>query len=355
MVTIHDVAKRAGVSIATVSNVINNSNKVAKGTAERVKKAIYELNYIPNNIAKGLKMNATRTIGILAEDVSAFSSPDIIDGICEECERSDYQINLANLRVNNKVNQNSGYMYNDLAKDEGFRKSIQAGQNTLLSVRISALIYIGVHPRDVSGLLPQIYIPIVYTYCYAKNPSSSKAQNINYDDFQGAKLAVEYLIQQGHSKIAIIGGVINSYSTHRRMMGYQTALMEHSLPLHPEYITSGNWMYESGYEQMNKLLQLSDPPTAVFVMNDLMSYGAIAACKEHHISVPDDISIHGYDNHESAPFVTPPLTTIALPLHKMGVMAAKSAIDMVEHRNEDKTMDLFVQIPCRHVIRSSVR
>ena len=103
LITIHDVAKRAGVSIGTVSNVINQKNKVAPDTTERILDAIKELNYIPNTVAKSLKTSQSRIIGILAEDVNAFSSGAIIDGICQYCEDHDYAVNLCNLRVNEKV------------------------------------------------------------------------------------------------------------------------------------------------------------------------------------------------------------------------------------------------------------
>jgi len=353
MITIHDVARHAGVSIATVSNVINNNAKVTAETAQRVKQSIADLNYIPNSIAKGLKKNTTRTIGVLVEDISNFASPFIIDGICQKCELYDYHIIVDNLRVNKKVDSGAGDMFNKLANKEEFQQSIREAVNTLLSARICALIYIGVHPRDVSGLLPPMDIPVVYTYCYAHEPGQSRVQSISCDDFQGALLAVNHIIKAGHTKIGIIGGMSNSYATQRRMMGYKTALTGNAIPLNNDYIISGNWTYESGYNLASRLFSLQNPPTAVFAMNDLMAFGAIDLLKNKCISVPGEVAVHGFDDLEAAMFFSPPLTTIALPLHEIGEKAVVSAIKMTESDNGIAGDD-YVLVPCRHVKRDSV-
>ncbi len=156
--------KMAGVSIGTVSNVLNQSNKVSPKTAQRVMDAVEKLHYIPNTLAKSLKTSQSRVIGILAEDVSAFSSGDIIDGICDFCEKHDYTINLCNLGVNRKVSDCTTSLYEELEQSAAFRKSVQTSLTNLLTARICGLIYIGVHPRDVENVLPKLDIPVVYTY-----------------------------------------------------------------------------------------------------------------------------------------------------------------------------------------------
>jgi LacI family transcriptional regulator len=353
MTTIHDVAKRAGVSIATVSNVINGSAKASAKTAERVLLAIGELNYIPNNIAKSLKKNTTKIVGILAEDIVSFNTPHIIDGICQQCESLGYHVNVVNMRVNRKVRNDAEDMYKDLAGSSEFQKSVLENVNTLLSARICGLIYIGVHPRDVSGLLPRLDIPVIYAYCHAKEPASDKTLNISYDDYQGARLAVHFIIEAGHTKIAIIAGMANSHATHRRMKGYRDALTEHSLPLHPEYILSGDWTHESGYVLADKLTNLPGPPTAAFVMNDIMAFGLIEALKEKGVRIPGDVSIHGFDDLQAAQFFTPALTTIALPLREIGRAAAESLIRMGEN-HYIKPDEPYMLIPCQHINRASV-
>jgi len=354
MITIHDVAKHSGVSIATVSNVINNNAKVSTKTAQRVKQAIQDLNYIPNHIAKGLKKNTTRTIGVLMEDISSFASPYIIDSICRQCESDGYNINIDNLRVNTKVNNETDDMFKHLAETDEFLISIREAVNTLLSARICGLIYVGVHPRDIGSILPPLNIPVVYTYCYSSTPASDKAQCISYDDYQGAVLAAKYIISQGHTKTAVIGGMTNSHATKRRLMGYCSALIEHGLQLSDEHLVYGNWTYESGYCLTDKLFGLQAPPTAVFAMNDLMAFGAIDALKKKGLRVPEDVSVHGFDDIQAAFFFSPPLTTITLPLHEIGEAAADSVIKMSSSDGEALIAENIL-IPCKHVKRASIK
>lgn len=348
MNTIHDVAKLAGVSIATVSNVLNNNNKVSPNTAQRVRQAIQELNYIPNTLAKSLKTSNSRIIGVLAEDVSAFSSGDIIDGICEYCEDHDYMINLCNLRVNRKVQQTSAFLYRELEESSAFQSSVKSNMNTLLTSRICGLIYIGTHPRDVGHILADLSIPVVYTYSYTQKNDYC----VNYDDYMGAKLAVEYLIRNGHKRIALICGSVDSVPSHKRMMGYQQALMEHNLPFYPEYIKTGNWHYEDGYYGCLELMSLAPPPTAIFAMSDIMAVGALHALHEKGISVPENISVHGFDNLQLSAYISPGLSTIALPLREMGIQSARL---MDEVLSGHPPSERGILIPCSHIERNSVQ
>lgn len=348
MYTINDVAKLSGVSIATVSNAINKNGKVARKTEEKVLAAIKELNYIPNNLAKGLKTNKLKNIGILAEDIGGFSSPDIIDGICEYSEHHDYTVSLCNLRVNQKVGQETVIHYEELESSESFQHNVATNLNQLLTSRVNGLIYIGVHPRDVGNLLPNINIPTTYTYAY----TTKEDYCINYNDYQGAKIAVEYLIQQNHRKIAVISGSINSIPAHKRLLGYQTTLMEHGLPFIPEYVRTGNWHYEDGYSQCSELLNLSNAPTAIFAMSDLMALGALNAAMDRGLKIPDDLSIHGFDNIDLSQYTRPALTTIGLPLKELGIETAKTLINVIEHKEIPKKDYL---IDCVHIPRSTVK
>lgn len=348
MITIHDVAKLAGVSIGTVSNVINKSRNVAPDTTERVKDAIKQLNYIPNTVAKSLKTNQSRIIGILAEDISAFSSGDIIDGICKFCEDHDYAVNLCNLRVNDKVEHEKAFLYKELEESESFRQSVNKSLNLLMTSRVEGIIYIGVHPRDVGNILPSLDIPVVYTYAYTQK----KDYCINYDDYQGARLAVEHMIKMGHKKIALICGSIDSIASHKRLMGYQNALMSNYLTLYPEYVRSGNWHYEDGYRSCEELLQLPEPPTAIFAMSDLMAFGVINAALDHGLTLPDDLSIHGFDNLELSPFTRPALSTVSLPLREMGLKTAKIMLQLLNNTPPQKH---GILIPCSHIDRGSVK
>lgn len=220
-------------------------------------------------------------------------------------------------------------------------------RDTLLSSRVCGLVYIGTHPRDVGHILPPLSIPVVYAYAYTKKDDYC----INYNDYQGARLAVDYLIQCGHQQIALICGSVDSVPAHKRMMGYQASLMDHNLPFHPEYVRTGNWHYKDGYDSCLELLRLKEPPTAIFAMSDLMATGAMRALHENGYRIPEDISLHGFDHLEASELVIPALTTIDLPLHEIGKQAAQT-IDSILSGNPPEERSIL--LPCTHIIRKSV-
>ncbi len=347
MHTIRDVAKLAGVSIGTVSNVLNNQAKVSKQTAERVQEAIKQLNYTPNSFAKGLKSSQSRLIGILSEDISSFFSGYIIDGICEYCDTKDYSITLCNLGINRKAMHGTCFFYKDLEESDAFKKNVASTVSILSASQICGLIYIGTHPRDVTAILPDLDVPVIYTHAYTHTDTYS----INYDDYQGARLAMDYLIKNGNSRIALLCGPIDSVPAHKRLLGYQSALMEHQIQLYPDYIRQGDWHYESGYAECAKLLQMKKPPTAIFSMNDNMAYGAMNAAQDFGCSIPGDLSICGFDNLEHSAYMRPALSTIQLPLRKMGSLAAETLLDVLDGNPPQETGLL---LPCLLKERASV-
>ncbi len=352
MVTINDIAREAGVSVGTVSNVLNNTGNVRPGTREKVLAVVKELNYIPNNVAKALKTSHNRGIGILAEDISSFSTPALVDGICDYLEQRDYTINLANLRVEYRMKNLDQSGYEKLRQDERFLHQTRTHLNSLLTSRISGLIYIGVHPRDVQGILPDLNIPVVYTYCY----TGGHDYCINYDDYQGARLAVGHLARRGHTRIALIGGPVNSVPAHRRMRAYKDVLAEHQLDFSAEYIRTGSWRYQDGYDLCQELLALPEPPDAIFAMSDILAYGAMSAARDLGLHIPDDLSIHGIDNLEYSDYSYPPLTSVTLPLCEMGSAAARTLLTLIEGTDaEKKALSHKQLLDCRHAAGQTVK
>ena len=345
MVTMHDVAKLAGVSVGTVSNVINGSRNVAPETLNRVNDAIKELNYIPNFIAKSLKTNKSHIIGVISENLDNFFTATIVDGINEFCESKDYAINLGNLRTH--VAHASPHLLEEFSNSESFKKKLNTSINSLRFSRISGLIYIGAHARDVSGLLPQLDIPIVYTYAFTKGQEYC----INFDEYQGAILAAEHLINSGHKKIALICGSYDSDGVKQRMQAFRDSLKAHNIDINDAYIKNGNWHYEDGYNQCLSLLNMKNRPTAIFAMNDLMAYGVINACLDNGYKIPADISIHGFDGLTFSAYTNPSLTTIKLPLEDMGRHAAKTIIKIIE--GDPPKSDKII-LPCSHVAGKTV-
>jgi LacI family transcriptional regulator len=343
MATIKEIAKLANVSTATVSYVLNDSAKISEETRERVLRVIEQANYKPNSIAKSLKVKRTDTIGIITEDITVFNTPEIIDGIDEYAEQSNYHIILENVRLYKKIGNN----YQDTSKFAGI---IQEITSVLLSKQVEGIIYVGAHCRDVSGLIDKLAVPVVYVYCYTGNELDIA---VNYDDELAAYELTKYLLAMNHRKIGIITGLMGSVQCQDRLKGYQRALYEHNILFNPEYMKVGNWERESGYTAGKELLLLPEPPTAIFALNDLMGGGIIDAAVELGLNIPKDLSLVGFDNRECSFSYTPKLTTMALPLNEMGKKSAEVLINRItKHDIVNYPKDL--KIRCDLIERQSV-
>lgn len=342
MPNIKEISRLAGVSTATVSNVLNNSPKVTVETREKVLKVIKETQYQPNTIAKSLKVKRTNTIGVISEDITVFNTPEIINGIDEYSESCGFHIILNNLRLFKRL----GNHYSGSAK---YHKLIVETVQVLLSRQVDGIIYIGAHSRDVTGLIENISVPLVYTYCY----SGDLHYSINYDDEEAAYKIIQYLIDAGHSKIGVISGRYDSFQSQARFKGCQRALLDYNLMFNPSYMQSGDWERQSGYELGKKLLELPDPPTAIFAMNDIMASGVVDAALEMKMAIPRELSLVGFDNRECSSFLTPPLTTMALPLNEMGKNAAEILIGLIAG-DAMKPVSNHINIKCKLIERQSV-
>ncbi|GGJ03750.1 DNA-binding transcriptional regulator CytR [Alicyclobacillus cellulosilyticus] len=340
MVRIKDIAKLANVSPATVSMVINNRGNISEATRKKVLKIIEELNYQPNNVARSLKTNRTRTIGVIVEDITVFSSPEIIHGINESADEHGMSILLTNLRVHRLIG-------NNFENFDRCKQSVMNAVEELLSRQVDGMIYIGIHNRDLTGLI-NIPKPVVFTYCSA---SGENQYSVNYDDELAAFEATEYLIQRGHEKIALISGLIDSIPSHDRFTGYYRAIREHGLPFNPVYVKTGDWEFESGYVMAKELLALADKPTAILAMNDLMAGGVLEACRECGVRVPEDLSVVGFDNREISFYFIPKLTTMGLPLNELGRKSVEILVRAIEG---EPIPEKSVKLKCNLVERQSV-
>lgn len=343
MVTLRDVAKQANVSIATVSNVLNgNFAEVGKDTCDRVMQIVEELKYKPNRIAKSLRTRKSNTIGVIIEDITVFNTPDIIDGIGEYAESHGYNILLDNLRLYHRL----GNQYSHIAE---CKEKIARIIDTMMHIESEGVIYVGAHYRDVTGIIEASEKPIVYTYCFTDGPDS---RWVNFDDDEAAYHVTQYLIGQGHRRIAILTGMVESIPCQARLAGYQRAILDNRLMIHPSYVKVGDWTYRSGYEQGRLLLSEPNPPTAVFAMNDLMAGGVLDAAREMGVSIPDSLSLVGFDNREGSFYYTPKLTTVEIPLKEMGTLAARTLIDRLEGTESGEPNP---RLKCTLVERDSVK
>jgi len=341
MPTIKEIAKACNVSVATVSNVINNKGAASEETKKRIRKIIADLEYTPNYVAKNLKTKNTHSIGVVAEDMTVFAIPDIIDGITECCEKEDYQILLVNLRLYKKFSD-SYYQNND------YKTIVYKEIKKLQSKQVEGIIYIAAHERLINVIPEDLTIPTVVAYGFT---NKKEIPSIAVDDVNGAMELTRYLISYGHKKIGVITGNKDSMHTLARLEGYQRALFEGSLLYDLNLVVNGNWDRKSGYDRTDELI--AKGVTAIFCMNDFMAGGACDRLDEMGIRVGKDIAVVGYDNREMASYEKPPLTTMGLPLHDIGYCAGEVIINLLQ-KKEPLSENGTYYIQCKPFIRESV-
>ncbi|MGB4657697.1 MAG: LacI family DNA-binding transcriptional regulator, partial [Mobilitalea sp.] len=306
MSTIKEIAKACNVSVATVSNIMNEKPGASQKTRELVLDKAKELNYTPNYVAINLKMKSTKSIGVIAEDMTIFSIPDIIDGITDSCEKHGYHILLSNMRLFKKYSDTyySNTDYYDTVEDV---------IKDLMCKQVEGIIYVSAHERMIKCLPETLNIPAVMAYGYSK---SKNIPSIVVNDEKGAFELINYAIEMGHEKIGVITGKTDSFHMQARLIGYQRALLENQIVYDHGLVYGGEWNRISGYQYTDALLEKG--VTAIFCMNDLMAGGVYDRLEELKLKPGEDISILGFDNRELSSYYKPPLTTANLPLHDIG-------------------------------------
>lgn len=340
MAKIKEVAEACGVSIATVSNIMNGKGRVSEDTRNRILKVAKEMNYVPNLMAKNLKQRRTKVIGIITEDLTVFNCVNIIDGINELLEQRGYTFILGNLRLYKKYN-------NEFYHHEGYFNQVQEEFRVMESAQVAGIIYVCAHCREIK-FIPKIEnVPIVLAYGFAKEET---IPSFIYDDEQAAFDATNEMIMKGHEKIGLIMGEKISLHTISRLKGYQRALYENELLCNPSLMCDGDWSREKGSEAAKILIK--NGVTAIFAMNDEMAAGVYDYAYEVGLEIGKDIALVGFDNREICTAFMPALTTISIPLTEIGQYAAKTIINMLE--NETSLIEQKNYVKCKLVRRKSV-
>ena len=296
--TIRDVAARAGVSKSLVSLALQNSPRVAKESRDAVLAAAAELRYRPNAAARTLVSHRTRTIGVFILDLRNPIYIDILEGLQAEARRHDYRTIVV------------------VGSED--RVAERAELEKLMEFRVDGMITLGHRLPEgsetaISELCPAVLVG-------AELRGRDNLISISNDDFAGARQAVDHLVSYGHSRISHVTGGDNSVARRRRM-GYGRAMTDHGLAANIACF-DGEFSDEGGYRGTIRALTASPKPTALFVANDYAALGAIAAAADSGLRVPQELSIVGYDGTTLAGLRSIGLTTVAQPLHEMGVRAA---------------------------------
>ena len=342
MVTIKKIAEKCGVSATTVSNILNGKAKASEATVQQVMQAVREMGYQPNSIARGLRSNSTRMIGIIVEDIAQFTTPDIIESIMEYCEEKGYRTLIQNLRLYARW-QDSWYN-----RESDYYSILEPVLKDLISMKVDGIIYVAGHARVIKAFSDHTTVPSVMAYAYS---GSQKVPSVVIDDEQSAYEAVKYLLDMGHRDIGVIGGRMDNIHTQKRLLGIQKALFEAQVLFDPEMIFYGDWERGSGYQGAEILI--GKGAEAIFCMADRMAGGVYDYLEEHHMKAGTDISVVGFDDWEGAAFAIPKLTTARLPLNQVGRTSAELLFQMIEENRGAEAHE--IKIPCKMQIRQSVR
>lgn len=311
-VTIRQVAETAGVSIQTVSRVINNRYDVAAETRQRVQGAIQQLGYQPNAIARGLASKRSQTLGIVTYDFSDQFFTQVVTGAEREAHRHNYFLMLGSTVCG--PNEEPKYL----------RLLTERHVEGVLLARLEGGQDDEIHLRELS----ELGVPVVVT---GFHPDRYDFHLVDIDNHAGGYLAARCLIENGHRRIATITGPLTSQSARDRLAGYQKALAEAEIPYDERLVVEGEYSHRSGYQAMQQLLERKVPFDAIFSHNDRMAIAAISALRAAGLRVPEDISIVGYDDIPEAEFAVPPLTTIRQPAVEVGASAVRLLFNMIDH------------------------
>ncbi|TDG00121.1 LacI family DNA-binding transcriptional regulator [Paenibacillus piri] len=308
--TLKEVAMLAGVSTATVSNVLNRTKYVSEEVTNKINAAVAELNYQPNSVAKSLRVQQSRIIGLLISDIANPFLTEAVRGIEAELARSGYNILLCNT---------------DSSTDKE-----RSHLETLIGKRVDGLIVSSAgNSGEYFRSLGTAGVPIVFLN---RCPEFLNSDVIMTNNIQGAYAATEHLIRHGSRAIAIITGPLSISTGNDRLTGYRRALEDYGITESAQLVKEGLFDIRSGYESMKELMEQETKPDAVFVSNNSMTLGAYKYIKEAELRIPGQLAIVGFDDPDWAEIVDPPMTTVRQPAYQLGVLAAGLMLERIGNR-----------------------
>ncbi len=307
-VTIKDVARDAGVSIATASRALNRTDLVAAETRRQVREAAVRLHYTPHGGARSLITNRTNTIGVLLPDLYGEFFSEVMRGIDQTAQREGYQCIVSSAR-------HSG-------------PTLEAALRAMRG-RVDGLVLMS---PEFTGELSKRTLPggfpVVLLNC---PPSETPHDSLNVENYEGAYTMVQHFISLGHQRIAILNGAQGNFDAAERLRGYRAALGDAGIPSSPELVVPGDFSEAAGEAGALQLLQLEERPTAIFAANDGMAIGALSALRDAGVRVPEDIAIGGFDDIPMARYIGPALTSVHVDISALGERATAALLSVLRH------------------------
>jgi DNA-binding LacI/PurR family transcriptional regulator len=309
MASMNEVAKKAGVSVATVSRVLNNSTNVNDETRARILKAIKALNYQPSRVAKRLRSKSVSSnlLGVLIPDIENPFYVDVLRGIEDVAYNHNYAIIMCNFGQDEKKEK----LYLEILQSESIDGLIAAPASED-DLQLKKMVSDG--------------LPVV---CVDRGLSNTEVDLVLVNNERGAYLAVDHLIKRGYKRIAYIAGMQSIPSSRYREMGYKKALEDNGMTFDETLVRFGNSKHQSGVELCRELLSLPEPPDAVFTGNNLITLGALETIHSQGLKIPGDIAIVGFDDMYWASSLNPPLTAVRQPAIEIGRRAGELLIQRI--------------------------
>jgi len=332
LATIYDIAKRAGVSVATVSRVLNGvDHPVKEETRKKIIDAARELGYRPNKIAKSLAHRRTYTVALLIPSITNNFYTEIAEVIEEKLGERGYSTYLCNTQ--RMIEREMQYV------------------DDLIARKVDGVIFSPTRVKPEDNLVNARNLEELIKNGIAVVAFGSHFTNVNQvyiNTYEGALEATRYLLELGHRRIGFIDG-LEAGTRKSRRRGYINGLKMAGIQIDEDLIVSGNLEMDGGYQCVRKLMQLADPPTAIIAVNNLMAIGALKGAKDMGISVPEELSIIGFDDSKLSEVVEPPLTVVKQPLKEIGDVAVGLLMEQIEGEGPPRMMELKTRL----VIRSS--
>jgi LacI family transcriptional regulator len=314
MATIRDVAKLAGVSVASVSAVTNHKTGVSRKLAERVWKAVQALDYHPDSLARSLRVRRTNTIGVVMPQIASPFFAEVLRGVESEAKQKDYSILIC-----------------DSAADPPLEQRLL---NSLVARRVDGILLASADPHFSPHQLLRRKMPLVF---FDRLPASCRGPAVMVNNVEGAFEATRHLIELGHRRIAIITGPLGISTAAERVEGFRNAMGTAGLPVPEGYLRPGEFRLEGGYLSALVMMQLSPCPTALFVTNYEMTLGTFRALRELGIRCPQGVSVMGFDDFVMgadgfswATMFSPQPTTVAQPAYEIGREALRLLLRRIE-------------------------
>jgi LacI family transcriptional regulator len=308
--TVKDVARLAGVSTTTVSRVLNNHPQVSAETRLKVQQAIAQCGYRPSQVARGLRLQASNILGLIISDIANPFFPSVVRGIEDVAYAHQYRLLLCN----------SG--------EDAEREALYI--DVLQAQRVAGVI-ISPHDEDSTRCETLIAsgIPVV---AMDRRLRRLEVDTVVTDNIEGAYQAVRHLLRLGHRRVGLVGGPLLTTTGRERQEGYRKALLEAGIQPDQRLIKIGDFRQEGGYRAGSELLAAEEPPTAIFVSNNLMALGVLDAIREKGLKIPEDIALVAFDDLPWAASLVCPLTTVAQPTYELGQMVAEMLLGRIADR-----------------------